>query len=108
MNTKRLVTVAVLIALYTVLSLFSANLGLIKLTFESFPVLVASLMFGWVDGLLVGAVGGLLNQMLTYGFTVTTLPLENPSGTPEPVSSMTAPTSCPGITGILTIGFMPL
>ena len=65
MNTKRLVTVAVLIALYTVLSLFSANLGLIKLTFESFPVLVA--------GLLVGAVGGLLNQMLTYGFTVTTL-----------------------------------
>ena len=67
MNTKRLVTVAVLIALYTVLSLFSANLGLIKLTFESFPVLVASLMFGWVDGLLVGAVGGLLNQMLTYG-----------------------------------------
>lgn len=73
MNTKRLVTVAVLIALYTVLSLFSANLGLIKLTFESFPVLVASLMFGWVDGLLVGAVGGLLNQMLTYGFTVTTL-----------------------------------
>ena len=65
MNTKRLVTVAVLIALYTVLSLFSANLGLIKLTFESFPVLVASLMFGWVDGLLVGAVGGLLNQMLT-------------------------------------------
>ena len=57
MNTKRLVTVAVLIALYTVLSLFSANLGLIKLTFESFPVLV----------------GGLLNQMLTYGFTVTTL-----------------------------------
>ena len=73
MNTKRLVTVAVLIALYTVLSLFSANLGLIKLTFESFPVLVASLMFGWVDGLLVGAGGGLLNQMLTYGFTVTTL-----------------------------------
>ena len=73
MNTKRLVTVAVLIALYTVLSLFSANLGLIKLTFESFPVLVASLMFGWVDGLLVGAAGGLLNQMLTYGFTVTTL-----------------------------------
>ena len=73
MNTKRLVTVAVLIALYTVLSLFSANLGLIKLTFESFPVLVASLMFGWVDGLLVGAVRGLLNQMLTYGFTVTTL-----------------------------------
>ena len=65
MNTKRLVTVAVLIALYTVLSLFSANLGLIKLTFESFPVLVASLMFGWVDGLL--------NQMLNYGFTVTTL-----------------------------------
>ena len=32
MNTKRLVTVAVLIALYTVLSLFSASLGLIKLT----------------------------------------------------------------------------
>lgn len=73
MNTKRLVTVAALIALYTVLSLVSANLGAVKLTFESFPVLVAALMFGWADGLLVGAVGGFLNQMLTFGLSVTTL-----------------------------------
>ncbi len=73
MQPKRLVTNAALIALYVVLSLFSANLGALKLTFESFPVLVAALLFGWADGLLVGAMGGFLNQLLTYGLSVTTL-----------------------------------
>lgn len=73
MNTRRLVTNASLIALYVVLSLFSANLGSLKLTFESFPVLVGALLYGWTDGLLVGAMGGFLNQLLTYGLSVTTL-----------------------------------
>lgn len=73
MNARRLVTNAVLIALYVVLSLFSASLGMLKLTFESFPVLVGALLYGWADGLLIGALGGFLNQLLTYGLSVTTL-----------------------------------
>ena len=73
MNTRRLVTDAALVALYVVLSLFVANLGYLKLTFESFAVLVAALMFGWADGLAVGALGGFINQMLTYGMSVTTI-----------------------------------
>ena len=63
MNTRRLVTDAALVALYVVLSLFVANLGYLKLTFESFAVLVAALMFGWADGLAVGALGGFINQI---------------------------------------------
>ena len=73
MNTRRLVTNAVLIAIYTVLSLYSVNLGVLKLSFASFPILVSALLYGWADGLIVGALGGLLNQLLTYGLSVTTL-----------------------------------
>lgn len=73
MNTKRLVTNAFLIALYVVLSYVSANLQFIKLTFESFPVLVGALLFGGIDGMFIGALGGFIDQMLKYGFTATTL-----------------------------------
>lgn len=73
MNTRRLVTDAILIAIYVVLSLYSVNLGFLKLSFAAFPVLVAALRYGWVDGLIVGAMGTFLNQLLTYGLSVTTL-----------------------------------
>ncbi len=73
MTTRRLVTNAILIAIYVVLSFYSIRLGFLTLTFAALPVLVAGLLFGWADGLAVGAVGGLLNQLLTYGFGPTTL-----------------------------------
>ena len=65
-----------LIAIYCVLSSFvTLNLGSIKFTFEAFPVLVASLLLGPVDGLIVGGVGSFIYQILFsgYGMTATTL-----------------------------------
>lgn len=72
-KTKRMATNAMLAALYFALSMLAVPVGGLKLTFEHLPVIVAALMFGPVDALIVGALGELANQMLTYGFTVTTL-----------------------------------
>jgi ECF transporter S component (folate family) len=73
LKTKRLVTNAMLIAIYFVFSLFAIDLWGFKITIESLPVLVAAALFGPVDGLIVGLLGSFMNQMLKWGFTATTL-----------------------------------
>lgn len=76
MNTKRLTTDAMLIAIYSVLSILTPiKIENFKFTFEAFPILVASLLLGPVDGLIVGGVGSLVYQLLFsgYGLTATTL-----------------------------------
>ena len=70
---KRLATNAILIAVFFVLSLFSVEIGGVKLTFDSLPVVLAAALFGPVDAFLVGLLGAFLEQMLRYGFTATTL-----------------------------------
>ena len=77
MNTKRLTTLAMLIAIYTVLSILTPiKLSNFKFTFEAFPILIAGLLLGPVDGLIVGAVGSALYQLLFSGYGITpTTPL---------------------------------
>ena len=70
---KRLAMDAVLIALYVALSMLAIVLGGFKLTFEHLPVIICAVMFGPVDAMLVGGLGELINQMLTFGFTPTTI-----------------------------------
>jgi len=72
-NTKRIVLDAVLVALYFALSMIAVPIGGLKLTFEHLPVIICALLFGPVDALLVGGLGELINQMLTFGFTPTTI-----------------------------------
>ena len=76
MNTRRLTTLAMLIAIYSVLSVITPiKLVNFKFTFEAFPVLVAGLLFGPVDGLIVGGVGSFIYQVIYsgYGINATTL-----------------------------------
>ncbi len=74
MKPKRLVTVGMLTAMYIVLSLVGTlNLGGMKITLDSLPILVGAVLFGPLEGFLIGALGSFTNQMLTYGFTATTL-----------------------------------
>ena len=81
MKTKRIVTNAMLIAMYVVLSLFvSINLGNMKITFDALPILIGALLFGPADGLLIGLLGAFFAQMLTYGFTPTTVLWILPAG----------------------------
>ena len=61
MNTRRLTTLAMLIAIYSVLSILTPiKIVNFKFTFEAFPILVASLLLGPVDGLIVGGVGSFI------------------------------------------------
>lgn len=79
-KTKRIACDAMLCAMYVALSFVSINLPNMKLSVDSLPILVAAALLGPIDGLVVGLLGSFLNQMLTYGFTVTTLLWILPAG----------------------------
>ena len=53
-------------------SVAAIDIGIAKLTFENLPVVIAGLMFGPVDGMLVGFVGIFLSQLLRYGLDAST------------------------------------
>ena len=75
MNTKRLTTLAMLIAIYCVLSILTpVKIANFKFTFEAFPILVAGFLFGPLDGFIVGTLGSLIYQLFFsgYGITITT------------------------------------
>ncbi|MCR5066805.1 MAG: folate family ECF transporter S component [Erysipelotrichaceae bacterium] len=74
-KTKKLTTLAMLIALYVVLSILTPiKLQNFKFTFEALPILIGALLGGPVDGLIIGGLGSFLYQLLFsgYGLTVTT------------------------------------
>lgn len=73
MKTRQLTLDAMLCALCAVLGYVALDLGNVKLTFESLPVLLGGLLFGPADGMLVGGVGTLIYQLLRYGVSATTL-----------------------------------
>lgn len=76
MNTRKLTSLAMLIALYCVLSILTpVKIANFKFTFEAFPILVAALLGGPADGFIVGAAGSLIYQLFFsgYGITATTL-----------------------------------
>ena len=79
-KTKRLAVDAMLAAMFFVLSLFSINLPGMKITLDSLPILVAAMLLGPLDGVAVGLIGSFLNQMITYGFTATTILWILPAG----------------------------
>ncbi len=70
---KRLALNAALVALYFALSMLAVPIGGFKLTFEHLPVILCAVFFGPVDAVIVGALGEFINQMLTFGFTPTTI-----------------------------------
>ncbi len=72
-KTRRIAINGMMVALYFALSMLAIPMGGLKLTFEHLPIIVTALLFGPLDALIVGALGELLNQMMTYGFTVTTV-----------------------------------
>lgn len=71
-TTRQLAFDAMLCALCAILGCLSLDMKVIKITFESLPVLAAALLFGPLDGLAVGAVGTLISQIYLYGLSYTT------------------------------------
>lgn len=72
-NIYQLALNSVLIALCAVLGYFSLDLFTFKFSFEGLPVLIGALMFGPIDGMIIGGLGTLLNQMLRYGLEASTM-----------------------------------
>jgi len=80
MGTRRIVIDAMLAAVYFVLGLITIELGFMKITFVGLPVIICGLLYGPVDGLIVGLLGSFLEQMLKHGFTATTVLWILPAG----------------------------
>lgn len=74
MTTQRMVIDAVLIAIYVVLRFFNIQLGnSFRFTLAPFSVILCAVLYGPLDGLIVGLVGEFLSQILgPFGLTVTT------------------------------------
>ena len=72
-NTKQLTINAMMAAMCAVLGYISLDMGNLKVTFESLPILISALLFGPVDGMIVGGMGTLIYQLLKYGVSATTL-----------------------------------
>lgn len=67
---------AMLAAMCMVLASVALQLGgNFKITFESVPVHIGALLFGPIDGMIIGGIGTFIYQVLFsgYGFTATTL-----------------------------------
>ena len=71
-STVQLTVNAMLAALCAVLGYLAVDMVSIKITFESFPVLLAGLLYGPVNGALVGFAGTFIYQLLRYGMEAST------------------------------------
>ncbi len=65
---------AAMVALHIVLELFcTIRIGNdLKITFAALPFVVIGFLCGPIEGLITGAVGTFLSQIITYGITITT------------------------------------
>ena len=72
MKAKQMATDSMLAAMCAVLGAVSIDLGNLKVTLESIPIIVGALLFGPLDGAMIGFVGTFVYQVLRYGFSVTT------------------------------------
>ena len=73
-RTQQLATDALLAAMCVVLGFMSIRIGnIMKISLEDFPVILAALMYGPGEGMIVAFVGIFLYKLLSFGITATTL-----------------------------------
>ncbi len=72
MRTKNLAVNAILAAMCAVLGYFAIETNALKISFETFPIYIAALLFGPADAVATGLVGTFIYQLLKYGVSVTT------------------------------------
>lgn len=73
-NVNTLCTLALLTAMMVLLSLtLSVRTDYFKLTFGSLPVVLAAMLFGPLEGIVVAVLGEFMVQLLTFGLMPTTV-----------------------------------
>lgn len=73
-TTRKIVMIAMLTAVYVILCLVGTiRLWWMNISVATLPLIIASLLFGPVGGLLVGLLGSFLEQLLSYGLMATTV-----------------------------------
>lgn len=75
LSVRTIAMIGVMAALYVVLNTFvSIKVGNIRVTFASLPGIVMAMLFGPVEAVLTAGLGELINQLISYGPSIT-LPL---------------------------------
>ena len=71
-NVKKLTLTGILIGAFVILATYlSMDLYNIKITFQNLPMFLGAIMYGPVEGFLIGFIGMFINQLLAYGFSPT-------------------------------------
>ena len=60
------------LALFIALSFASINLQFLKISMTGLPIIFISVVYGPIEGALIGGIGEFIVQLATYGITVTT------------------------------------
>ena len=73
-KTRRMCYAALLAAMYVPLSLYVAvQVGNVRISFGSLPVVLAAMLFGPLEGIVVAVLGEFMVQLLTFGLMPTTV-----------------------------------
>lgn len=82
MKARKMVLMAMLVGLYFILSMYGTiKLGqTMKITVDGLPIVIGALIFGPVEGMVIGLMGSFLSQLLGYGITATTILWIIPAG----------------------------
>lgn len=73
LDVRTICMTGILAALYVPLSIYVAvQIGNVRISFGSLPVVIAALLFGPLEAVLAAMVGEFFKQILTYGFAYTT------------------------------------
>lgn len=71
-NVKKVTMTGILIGAFVILGTYlSITPYNIKITFQNLPLFIGAIMFGPVEGFLIGFLGMLISQLLTYGASYT-------------------------------------
>lgn len=73
-NVKKLVLISLYTAIFVVLSIYgTVTFSGMKLTLQNLPIYIGAITLGSAPGAIIGFLGMLINQLVTYGFSATTL-----------------------------------
>lgn len=73
-DVKKFVMIALYSAMFVVLSIYGTiNLTNLKITLQNLPIYIGAITLGSISGASIGFIGMFVSQIITYGFSATTL-----------------------------------